>query len=1458
MSSKDLINSGPIYVNKTTGESFTPPTPISPISGDPIEIKRYPGFDYSAFKKNLPEGMSIEETQQFGGPQYAQGQFQSGWEQTAYFVPRVAVKFASEISKLPGYLGGLAVWGSNGFAAKDISDMVDNEWIQAIDSAEQSIKDKAFPVFKTYKESTGSFSEQVFNPAFWATEGADGVGFFLSMLVPGQLLKTAKIGEGISMLVGSTAKLLKPGTKLASQGIKSIADISTTGAKAAKYVNGGLSATINTLYEAGAEAGEGYQKIIEQLSHDYDPATGEDRGPKINPDTGLQYTEQELRQVAGTNAANIMKSNFGILLASNLIMEQLLFHSFNNTLGLNKAVKSGIIKSGDKLALNTEKISGLQKGLKVASSVGTGIISEGLWEEGAQAAVQDYFNKRATGEEKEPSSVSELFGSMINTYLDNFTNSIDAQKSMLLGALLGSVAGGISTYNTNKNLQKQLFGTQATNPGVVSRFFGKRAEPKTEGLINLLNDNLTNRYDDITSLTLKNEKGEYIYNNDGTLKFDEKKVIEYVQDKIKDKTQLDNLAIQAQYGNKEAYDFLKEVSDFKYMLPFLNQEEGLVALKNHINDLAVLDHERQIKFFGEDKAQSIEKIKNDLLEKSEKYEKVVKRLQQHHINSNLYNRLNYEEVDKSAGERFIARVLAGKQQSYFNQTYLPKRILTLQAENAGLNSELATEKQQIDLNNKYIEQYQKDLESSNKLWNNLTDIKYLQSELDKFITADRELNKKIDSLTKLIETQSGDPKTEFTNKIFAQTQLQDSFFDLKSNRDRSIVHQGSIKVTLKDAEGNPITHSEIVTIKNIDPKTKKETTSSIAQDVELKYKVISKSAAGNLIVERLDNKARTIIKPDGTIMINGKAMPFSYEILETGIQAKLNNSNNTVRLAYSQALADYEDKLHRLTFRMTAIEERINILNKNIESALNNSHTKSGKLKRFYLGTKDGQRVYMDALEMTITVKTLKEKNKQLSDNAEKISQRVESLKVELEKLRNLESDNIEFIKETINSFAELVKNTSEIYFNTKELIDSKERYLRALFSRLKGFHTAFFNTFEDQFTNIINDLRKSSNEKQISEFQSKINNLKDDEFLYDQLLDSLDNRKTVPIQLLQFRDEINQLYNNIITNKQISTEEQQAQIFELITNVKQAINEFFDEDSAKLMNSTFEKNIESLNAKIAITEQELQDLYQIRKESFDNRNKSFKILGRNTRILKRVYEIYTELFKQELDTEFDVETSQKKSITNIEHKLPDIKKEIDKSNQEIDSNFDEVPKHIFSNSGFDFLHSTGNFNISNSDDYFRWMGYVYTTNDFSAENTPRHYIKTYTYDQILNLDPSNVIRNQIRFYTGPELGELTVEEIGKLSSAVRNSINKYLENDLKIVVVNANKTDVPYLVSENGTESTTNKNSNTYILFSQLPLPEVIRSTGFDVFTYDKRLSAIKQRLAQDKDRRASCRERV
>src|SRR3990167_8716552 len=310
-----------------------------------------------------------------------------------------------EIGKLPGYLYGL---GEGAFTDKTIGEAIDNSWTQFFDSMDENIKNS--DTFKTYIPSDvqqGGLWDKMTSGSWWATTGAEGVGSLLSFLVPGQILKAAKLGTTFT----KGARVLNPklGTKFATN-----ADDVT-------------AALFNTTIEASAEAHESFKNIYSQLQ------------TKI--DSG-ELTDEEARQLAGEQASKVFAMNALILLPSNMLDQKWLFGAFEKSIG-KKAVE-GIGKE-------TKWYKGIPS---FTGTVAKGFLKEGAYEEGTQFATGKYFEQQAL-RPKEDEASNWIYG-ILDTYYNSLSDP-QLHESVFLGGFLGGGMSLVGSVKQNKREREILY-----------------------------------------------------------------------------------------------------------------------------------------------------------------------------------------------------------------------------------------------------------------------------------------------------------------------------------------------------------------------------------------------------------------------------------------------------------------------------------------------------------------------------------------------------------------------------------------------------------------------------------------------------------------------------------------------------------------------------------------------------------------------------------------------------------------------------------------------------------------------------------------------------------------------------------------------------------------------------------------------------------------------------------------
>jgi hypothetical protein len=169
-------------------------------------------------------------------------------------IGRVATKIVSEVAKMPGVLGGIVVGGvgqiKDGITGEDDTDFMktafNNPWIKAVTEAEEYVKDELLPVHVKKAVSEGDLWDNITSMDFWATEGADGIGYIASMLVPGAAINRFSLGSKI-LGVNKYNKMLSKLTNAEKHMSKAYRVTN----KQADLFTGTVA---NTLFEAGAEA----------------------------------------------------------------------------------------------------------------------------------------------------------------------------------------------------------------------------------------------------------------------------------------------------------------------------------------------------------------------------------------------------------------------------------------------------------------------------------------------------------------------------------------------------------------------------------------------------------------------------------------------------------------------------------------------------------------------------------------------------------------------------------------------------------------------------------------------------------------------------------------------------------------------------------------------------------------------------------------------------------------------------------------------------------------------------------------------------------------------------------------------------------------------------------------------------------------------------------------------------
>jgi len=166
------------------------------------------GIGDSMFDEGITASSDLDENDISGSVNEYRAQNQSWISKVPAGTARILTKGISEILKMPGVIGGIV---ASPFADENegFETAFNNEWVKSVNKLNEDFNSELLPVYVKKAVQEGNLLDNISSVDFWATEGADGIGYIVSMLAPGAALKSLNVGE---KLLGATAFLTYTGS----------------------------------------------------------------------------------------------------------------------------------------------------------------------------------------------------------------------------------------------------------------------------------------------------------------------------------------------------------------------------------------------------------------------------------------------------------------------------------------------------------------------------------------------------------------------------------------------------------------------------------------------------------------------------------------------------------------------------------------------------------------------------------------------------------------------------------------------------------------------------------------------------------------------------------------------------------------------------------------------------------------------------------------------------------------------------------------------------------------------------------------------------------------------------------------------------------------------------------------------------------------------------------------------
>lgn len=385
------------------------------------------GYGESKYDENLNWDAEIGDNIQADITEH-RAQNQSWGAKASAGIARAGVKAGIEIAKLAPTVAGIV---SAPFAAEGEGweTAFNNTGHQSLNALNEYINDEALPVYVKESVKNGNLWDALTSIDFYATDGADGLGFMLSMFAPGAALKALGGANKFKNIIGGFERGRSLMSKAAGVGLK------------ADEVGITLA---NTFAEAAAESGsqmeamnqskpEYFKTYLAQI--DNDRRTGKISVEEANAQSTNEALELKFNQQKGAVGKDSFWLNMGLLAGTNFVNTKMLGLAGESSI---KKVGSQALRDNEGNIVKSIATRTLGNRLKDApGKAGTMLLNEGFVEEGTQSTIENYLS----GEAKKGKLTGNTFkdfdlGEFGEEYVNMLTTT-EGQKAIALGGILG-------------------------------------------------------------------------------------------------------------------------------------------------------------------------------------------------------------------------------------------------------------------------------------------------------------------------------------------------------------------------------------------------------------------------------------------------------------------------------------------------------------------------------------------------------------------------------------------------------------------------------------------------------------------------------------------------------------------------------------------------------------------------------------------------------------------------------------------------------------------------------------------------------------------------------------------------------------------------------------------------------------------------------------------------------------